>query len=66
MKPVRLFGLLLCATAFLPSASAGPFQVNQGFNDISTLTAAGWTMVNNSAPAGPTSWFQGTDALTAQ
>ena len=66
MKRISLCGLLLCTSTLLPSASAGVFQINEGFNDISTLTGAGWTIVNNSAPAGSTSWFQGTDALTAR
>jgi hypothetical protein len=65
MKSVRLFGLLLCATALVPCASAATFQINEGFDDITTLAGAGWTIVNNSAPVGQTSWFQGTAALTA-
>jgi|SRR5664279_411604 hypothetical protein len=66
MKSVGLCGLLLCATALTPSASAASFQISESFGDITTLAGAGWTVVNNSTPGGLTSWFQGTDALTAQ
>jgi hypothetical protein len=33
--------------------------LSEGFNNISTLAGSGWTMVNNSSPAGITGWFQG-------
>jgi hypothetical protein len=31
----------------------------EGFDDINTLAAAGWTSVNNSSPPGTTGYFQG-------
>jgi hypothetical protein len=39
----------------------------ENFNDVSTLSAAGWVDVNNSTPGGTTSWFQGNpDVFAAQ
>ena len=32
---------------------------NEGFDDITTLPGAGWSLINNSDPVGTTSWFQG-------
>jgi hypothetical protein len=63
MKSVKLYGLLLGVAAMLPCASAAVIQLDQSFDDISTLSSAGWTIVNNSAPTGTTSWFQGDSAL---
>ncbi len=37
--------------------------IDEGFNDITTLTGAGWFMKNNSAPIGTTNWFQGSDTV---
>jgi hypothetical protein len=34
---------------------------SESFNDITTLTATGWVMQNNSSPVGITNWFQGTN-----
>ncbi|MDP2236945.1 MAG: choice-of-anchor J domain-containing protein, partial [Bacteroidales bacterium] len=31
---------------------------SEGFDDITTLPAAGWALINKSAPVGTTSWFQ--------
>jgi PEP-CTERM motif len=41
-----------------PSASAAPL-LTEGFDNVSTLAGAGWALINNSAPAGATNWFQG-------
>jgi hypothetical protein len=35
--------------------------VSQGFDDITTLPAAGWLQQNDSNPLGSNGWFQGTD-----
>jgi hypothetical protein len=43
-------------------AEAAPLLV-EDFNDISTLAGAGWVQTNNSAPVGPTGWFQGNDGV---
>src|SRR5262245_3693753 len=37
--------------------------LNEGFDNISTLAGNGWAMINNSAPAGTTGWFQGNAAI---
>jgi hypothetical protein len=41
-------------------ASADSFR---GFDNISTLAGSGWTLVNNSSPAGLTGWFQGNSGV---
>ena len=45
-----------------PSPSCGP-ALTEGFDDITTLTAAGWVQLNHSTTVGTTSWFQGNDAV---
>jgi len=47
---------LLAATALSPASAAT--LLNEGFNDISTLSSSGWYLTNNSSPAGQTGWFQ--------
>ena len=37
--------------------------LNEGFDDISTLTGNGWTILNESEPLGVISWFQGNNAV---
>lgn len=57
MKPINhLAGLLLAAASC--SAVAVPLLA-EGFDDIRTLPANGWVLINNSAPPGSTNWFQG-------
>ena len=34
-------------------------QLTENFDNITTLTGAGWVMQNNSVPVGSTGWFQG-------
>lgn len=55
--------ILLAATAAI---SPGAVILLEGFDDISTLTGSGWLRVNNSAPIGPSAWFQGNGVLTAE
>jgi len=43
-------------------ASAAPL-LTEGFDNVSTLAGAGWALVNNSAPAGLTNWFQGNSGI---
>jgi len=52
----------LSAWALAGPALAGPLLLEQNFDDISTLTASGWTRSNQSLPLGSTNWYQG-DAL---
>ena len=44
-----------------PSPQTAPLRggLSEGFDDITTLPAAGWAMQNSSSPVGLTSWFQG-------
>jgi hypothetical protein len=56
----HLAGLLAVVASF--SAAAAPI-LSEGFNDISTLPANGWVLVNNSAPPGLSGWFQGNPAI---
>ncbi|WP_332853557.1 choice-of-anchor J domain-containing protein [Duganella sp. S19_KUP01_CR8] len=60
----RWAGLLAVAAGCTVSASAAPL-LNEGFNDITALSANGWVFVNNSSPSGSTSWFQGEPAIFA-
>jgi hypothetical protein len=49
------------AVAMLTAGSAAQAGVvlTEGFDDITTLAAAGWSFVNNSNPLGTTGFFQG-------
>ncbi|MEP6882206.1 MAG: choice-of-anchor J domain-containing protein [Dokdonella sp.] len=51
----------------LPSANPAPraIVVDEGFDDITTLPGAGWTLTNNSDGVGTSDWFQGNDAVFA-
>lgn len=60
----RWAGLLAVAAGCTVSASAAPL-LSETFNDIATLPANGWVLVNDSAPPGGTSWFQGQPAVFA-
>jgi hypothetical protein len=60
----HLAGLLAVAASLSVtlSATAAPI-LSEGFNDISTLPANGWVLVNNSSPPGLSNWFQGNPAI---
>jgi hypothetical protein len=60
----HLAGLLAVAASFSVTlgATAAPI-LSEGFNDISTLPANGWVLVNNSSPPGLSDWFQGNPAI---
>jgi hypothetical protein len=63
-----MFKKTLVTLAFLGSAVSAHSSVllNEGFNNIGTLTGSGWVM-NNTTVGGTTNWFQGnTDVFTAQ
>ncbi|MFA7686545.1 MAG: choice-of-anchor J domain-containing protein, partial [Moheibacter sp.] len=51
----HLFYLILSC---LPILGFGQI-LQEGFDDITTLGGAGWTMTNQSSPIGTTEWFQG-------
>jgi hypothetical protein len=57
---------LIVSAALLAASTAAiavPIPINENFDDISTLAASGWSMVNNSSPAGETGWFQGNSGV---
>src|SRR5262245_31131283 len=55
-KKVLLTATLLGATC---AAQAAPI-IDEGFDNIATLSGSGWTLTNNSTPGGLVpSWFQG-------
>ncbi|MGH9158971.1 MAG: choice-of-anchor J domain-containing protein [Vicinamibacteraceae bacterium] len=44
----------------LPAAQVAAVDaLTESFDDITLLPGAGWALTNNSAPVGPSSWFQG-------
>jgi len=45
------------------SRTAAGQVLNENFDDITTLPAAGWNIQNHSAPVGTTTWFQGNTAV---
>ena len=57
MKKQLLYPIL----ALLPLVSAAQ-ALDEGFEDITALTTAGWTMTNQSNPVGTTEWSQGNSA----
>src|SRR5437016_1554297 len=59
-----IFVLVFISAAGIARAQA----INEGFEDITTLTAAGWVITNHSAPVGTLNWFQGSanSPFTAQ
>jgi hypothetical protein len=56
--------LLIGAALIAASATANAvILVSEGFDDISTLGANGFTLTNNSSPAGVESWHQGNSGV---
>jgi hypothetical protein len=45
------------------NASADVLLLSENFDNVATLVPNGWTIVNNSSPAGATDWFQGNAAI---
>lgn len=50
--------------AFAASAAMADVVLTEGFDNVSTLTASGWVLTNNSTPGGLTGWFQGTPGVS--
>ena len=48
-----------------PNPAPRAIVVDEGFDDITTLPGAGWTLQNNSAGVGTSDWFQGNDTVFA-
>jgi CSLREA domain-containing protein len=64
---VSLRVLLAAFVLLMVSTTARAQSYTEGFDNITTLTANGWFMKNNSAPVGSTGWFQGrTTTFSAQ
>lgn len=64
IRGLRFLGIGLFV---LLAARVGRAQsLTEGFDDITTLPAAGWVQTNHSEPLGISSWFQGTLAFPAQ
>ncbi len=51
-----LLGAVLLAGSVAANANV---ILNEGFDDITSLSASGWVQFNNSTPGGTTGWFQG-------
>lgn len=64
MKPAK-FALAICA-ALCCSVQAAPL-LSEGFNNIGTLSGAGWSLTNNSTPTSASNlgWFQGNTGVFA-
>lgn len=61
---VSVLPLFLGAKAGATKLPLACTSFTQGFDDISALSALGWTITNRSEPAGTETWFQGNDAVT--
>ncbi|MEC4004675.1 choice-of-anchor J domain-containing protein [Flavobacterium sp. SUN052] len=57
--------LLSFALILVSITSNAQVIASQGFDDITTLSGAGWTILNLSSPTGSTSWFQGSTPFAA-
>jgi len=63
---IRLRGTAVGAALVLVAAQASAQTLlAQGFNDVAALAGQGWGLINNSAPAGTTNWFQGNSGVFA-
>lgn len=62
MKPLRLLLPALGAALVLPTTSARADFI-ETFDDVSTLLADDWAMINASDPIGTTGWYQGNAAV---
>lgn len=49
----------------IPNPAPRAVVVDEGFDDITTLVGAGWTLQNSSDGPGSTDWFQGNDTVFA-
>ena len=67
MTKFKLAPLALVAALSLGSvaASADTTLISEGFDDVSTLSANGWMLLNRSSPTGTVAegWFQGQDYI---
>ncbi len=59
-KFITFFRAFAFATALGAVCTINAQSITENFDDITTLTAAGWVTQNLSSPVGTTNWFQGT------
>jgi PEP-CTERM motif-containing protein len=62
MKTITRCIAVLTLLSWSLQSSAG-LLLSEGFDDITTLAGAGWSLQNNSDPLGSTGWFQGADSV---
>jgi hypothetical protein len=55
--------LLVTACLVLRAAAAQAQAFSEGFDNITTLPASGWALINRSEPIGTTNWFQGNSGV---
>ena len=56
--------LVAASLTFIPVANASASTIlSENFDNVLGLGASGWVIINNSAPAGATAWFQGNAGL---
>lgn len=63
MQKKRRWLWIVCLLAAMPLTGRAATILSQNFDDISTLAGSGWVLVNRSAPAGTSGWFQGNNAI---
>jgi hypothetical protein len=65
VKVMRVFQRLFVGAALLAASSSSQAGtlLTEGFESVGTLSSGGWVLTNNSAPKGPTDWFQGSGAI---
>jgi hypothetical protein len=53
--------MILTATMLVASTTAAQAGIllSENFDDVGALAGSGWSLLNNSTPAGETGWFQG-------
>jgi hypothetical protein len=57
-------GLVVALSVFGASnASATALLLSENFDNVANLVPSGWSIVNNSSPAGTTDWYQGNPAV---
>jgi hypothetical protein len=63
---LKTTALLLTVFGFFLAFGVGNLKaqaITEGFDNITTLPAAGWATQNNSVPVGTTGWFQGNSTV---
>lgn len=52
-------GLVVAMSTFGAARASATTVLLENFDNVATLVPSGWSIVNNSSPAGTTDWFQG-------